>query len=78
MADNLFQILRFIQCSNGDNDLYINDSNCGRKWQLRHIFDFLSDAYSKHYPPSEYLASDAVLFFNSMIVFRYYIPKKHM
>jgi hypothetical protein len=78
VTDELLQILRFIQCSNGDNDLHINDSNCDKQWKLRHIFDFLSGAYSKYSPP-EYLAlDDVIILLKGMIIFKYCIPKKHM
>jgi hypothetical protein len=46
---------------------------------MRTIFDTLNDAYEKYYNASKHLAIDEIIvIFKGRVVFRQYIPKKHV
>jgi hypothetical protein len=69
--DRFFHIIRIQHFSNNDNASDKKDPNYERMWKLRNVFDFLIDAYSKYYAPSEYLAVDEVIMlFEERITFR--------
>jgi hypothetical protein len=70
--DRFCHILRYLHFT------YKRGDNFDRLWKMRTIFDMLSDAYAKYYSPTEHLAVDEIIvLFNSRVVFKQYILKKH-
>jgi hypothetical protein len=56
-----------------------NNPNYDRPWKIRQISDIPNDAYSKHYAPSEHVVVDeAEVLFKGWVIFKQYIPKKHV
>jgi len=50
-----------------------------RLWKIRDLFEILNATFSKFYNPSDNLAIDEVIVsFKGRVIFKQYIPKKHM
>jgi len=66
-----FHILRFLLFSYNIYEPDETDENYDRLWEMRTIFDKLSDSYANYYSPTEGLAvGEIIVLFKGRVIFK--------
>jgi hypothetical protein len=77
--ERYLHIVRLLQFTDNSNQPVFTDENSDRLQKMRNLFEILKKMFTKFYSPSEHLAVDEVIvLFKGRVIFRQYIPQKHL